>query len=106
MTPIRLLAALLGAALIFAVTAGASTKMPHPHEFKKRGAHWRAGMAPGTPGPAPSAASKRSRIEVLDHHDPGGGAPAGDVVAHKDFAYLGSWGIPTEDGELCRAQGV
>ena len=54
MTPTRLLAVLLGAALTFAGVAVASTDMPHPHEFKKRGVHWQAGMKPGKPGPAPS----------------------------------------------------
>ena len=49
---------------------------------------------------------KGAKVKVLGHHDPAGGAPAGDVVAHRGFAYLGSWGFFTENGEFCRANGV
>jgi LVIVD repeat len=45
-------------------------------------------------------------VKALGHHDPAGGAPADDVVAHSGFAYLGSWGLFSESGEFCRANGV
>jgi hypothetical protein len=107
-----LLTSLFAAVLVLTGTGGAGADLsnpnPHPHELKKRGVHWQSGAQPGEPGPAParSQRARSTRIEVLDHDDPGGGAPAGDVVAHRDFAYLGSWGLFTEDGEFCRAQGV
>jgi hypothetical protein len=44
------------------------------------------------------------RVEVLAHHNPGGFNA--DVVAHRDYAYLGSWGNMTPNGEFCPAQGV
>jgi hypothetical protein len=110
MRSLRLLTAVLGAALVSTGTAGASTDLPSPHEHKKRAVHWQAGLQPGEPGPAPqlSPRSRSTKIKVLGHDDPGGGAPAGDVVAHRGFAYLGSWGLGSETGagEFCRAQGV
>jgi hypothetical protein len=106
MGSLRLLLVLLAAGLISTGTAGASTDVPGPHEHKKRGEHWQAGLQPGQPGPAPASSQRPTKIKVLGHDDPGGGAPAGDVVAHKGFAYLGSWGVPSEAGEFCRAQGV
>jgi len=106
MKAFRTVVALGVAALVSAAPAGAVTDLPHPHEFKKRGHHWQAGMEPGPPGPAPamSPRAKNAKVETLGHHDPGG--PSGDVVAYGRFAYLGSWGLFTEEGEFCRALGV
>ena len=106
MRSIRFLATLVGAVLVAVGAASASSDLPHPHEFKKRGAHWQPGMMPGTPGPAPARAARSARVQVLGHHDPGSPAPAGDVVGHKGFAYLGSWGLFTDEGEFCHAAGV
>src|SRR5918999_1616154 len=43
-------------------------------------------------------------VDVLAHHNPGGFNA--DVVAHRGFAYLGSWGTSSDDDSLCPAQGV
>ncbi|MGH3113861.1 MAG: LVIVD repeat-containing protein, partial [Gaiellaceae bacterium] len=74
-----------------------------PHHFKKRAAHWQAGMEAGQPGPA-TATGRSVRIKVLGHHDPGG--PSGDVFLYKRNAYLGSWGLFDESGDFCPARGV
>jgi hypothetical protein len=108
MRPTRFLAVLAGAVLVSVGAASASSDMPHPHEFKKRGAHWQAGMIAGPPGPAPalSAQARSTRIQVLDHAALDSPAPAGDVFAQDSFAYLGSWGLFTDTGEFCHAAGV
>jgi hypothetical protein len=105
MTAIRVSAALVAAVFVSVGVAAAATDMPHPHELKKRGAHWQPGMKPGKPGEGTlSTRGKPAKVKVLGHHDPGG--PSGDVVAHKGFAYLGSWGLFSDTGEFCRALGV
>jgi hypothetical protein len=43
-------------------------------------------------------------VDVLAHHNPGGFNA--DVVAHRGFAYMGSWGTSSDDDSLCPAQGV
>jgi hypothetical protein len=107
MRSFRLLAAALALAFaVVGVAAAATDAEMRPHHFKMRGAHWDANAKPGKPGPA-TPASQRGRsanVQVLGHDDPGG--PSGDVVAHKNFAYLGSWGLFTDEGELCPALGV
>jgi hypothetical protein len=65
------------------------------------------GEALSEPGPAPEA-SPRARaadIVLLGHADPGGGFNA-DVVAHGEFAYMGSWGNSFGGGIFCPSQGV
>ena len=53
-----------------------------------------------------SALAKRRNIIVVGHADPGGGFNA-DVVAHRNFAYLGSWGAFEDDQvDFCPSQGV
>lgn len=49
--------------------------------------------------------SDHSDVQVISHIDPGTGFNA-DVVAHRGYAYLGSFGNPLEDGEFCPSQGV
>ena len=106
MQGVRFLAVLLAGAFAWAGTAAAAVDSDmRPHHLKKRGVHWQPGATRGTPGPGP-AWSHRGKVKVLGHHDPAGGAPAGDVVAHRGFAYLGSWGLFSENGEFCRANGV
>ena len=63
MRSFRLLVALFGVALISAGPAGASTDLTHPHEYKKRGVHWEAGMQPGEPGPAPTSEAQTTYIQ-------------------------------------------
>ena len=76
-----LLTSLFAAVFVLTGTGGAGADLsnpnPHPHELKKRGVHWQSGAQPGEPGPAParSQRARSTRIEVLDHDDPGGGAP-------------------------------
>ncbi|HEX2044129.1 MAG TPA: hypothetical protein VHF23_00725 [Gaiellaceae bacterium] len=107
MRPFRLALVLLAANLVFAGTAVAVVDAEmRPHHFKQRGAHWDANAKPGRPGSATPTAQRGSsaKVSVLGHHDPGG--PSGDVVAHRSFGYLGSWGFFTEEGESCPALGV
>jgi len=63
---------------------------------------WKA-QPKGRPGPAPARATGAgsTRLEPIGHADPGGGFN-GDVVAHKDVAYLGSWGTTG----ACPSRGV
>jgi len=68
------------------------------------------GKFPGVPLAAPPAGgalaySRSHGVRVLGHADPGGGFNA-DVVAHRGFAYLASWGTPASDVHFCPAQGV
>ncbi len=65
------------------------------------------GASLGEPGPLPPASLRAStrNIKVLGHADPGGGFNA-DVVAHRGFAYLGSWGNSFGEGAFCPSQGV
>ncbi len=52
------------------------------------------------------ALAKRRNIVVVAHADPGGGFNA-DVVAHRQFAYLASWGaFEDEQVDFCPSQGV
>jgi hypothetical protein len=105
MSTLRVATALVAAAFVWAGAAAA-----HPHEFQDmRGLHWQPGVEPGEPGPGLRPRGKLAKVKTLGHHDPGG--PSGDVVAHKSFAYLGSWGFaPDEEayeaGTYCRALGV
>lgn len=59
-------------------------------------------LAPG--GAAQVSEAGGEGVEVLGHADPGGGFHA-DVVAHRGFAYLGSWGAGTS-GAFCPSHGV
>ena len=62
----------------------------------------------GDPGAAPPESPRASskNINILGHADPGGGFN-GDVVAHRGFAYLGSWGaFEDETVDFCPSQGV
>jgi hypothetical protein len=107
MRSFRLAGVLLAANALLVGTAAATTDADlRPHHFKQRAAHWDAAARPGQPGPGTPASSRGrgAKVDVLGHHDPGG--PSGDVVAHKGFAYLGSWGLFSESGEFCRALGV
>lgn len=66
------------------------------------------GESAGEPGPVPPESPRASskNVQVLAHVDPGGGFNA-DVVAHRGFAYLGSWGNPAGGaGAFCPSQGV
>lgn len=55
---------------------------------------------------AESALARRKNVVVVGHADPGGGFNA-DVVAHRNFAYLGSWGaFEDEEVDFCPSQGV
>lgn len=55
---------------------------------------------------AEAALAKRRNIVVVGHADPGGGFN-GDVVAHRKFAYLASWGaFEDEQVDFCPSQGV
>lgn len=55
---------------------------------------------------AEAALAKRRNVIVVGHADPGGGFNA-DVVAHRSFAYLGSWGaFEDEEVDFCPSQGV
>jgi hypothetical protein len=101
----RLLVA--GAAVALVVAAGAPA---HPNEFELRQRVFQA-LSPGQLGPAPATSPRASSkgVQTLGHADPGGFN--GDVVAHKGFAYLGSWGTAIdeesyEEGTYCPAQGV
>lgn len=50
--------------------------------------------------------AKQRNVVVVAHVDPGGGFNA-DVVAHRGFAYLGSWGAFEDDEvDFCPSQGV
>jgi hypothetical protein len=51
-----------------------------------------------------SSAGKTVNVRVVGHVDPGGGFN-GDVVAHRGYAYLGSWGSRAS-AETCPSQGV
>jgi len=68
----------------------------------------RAAGEPGPPHASPRIA-RSSHARVLGHADPGGGFN-GDVVAHRGFAYLASWGtrVPPwlSDFDFCPSQGV
>jgi hypothetical protein len=103
----RVNAVLLAAVFLLAVPASAATDADmRPHHFKKRGLHWQPDAKPGKPGNGLKLSGKGIKVKVLGHHDPPGGAPEGDVVAHRGFAYLGSWGVFSGNGEFCRANGV
>lgn len=101
--------ALVTAGLAALVLAGSVAA--HPNEFELR-MRVSLGLAPGPPGPAPPISRRASSrdVTVLGHADPGGGFNA-DVVAHKGYAYLGSWGTAIDEetyeaGTFCPAQGV
>lgn len=106
MRSVRVAIFLLAATLVVGGVsfAAASEEAPHPHQAKKRGLHWDPEARPGKPGKGTPRSSDPVRIKVLGHDDPGG--PSGDVFLHKGFAYLGSWGLFTDDGEFCRSLGV
>lgn len=99
---------LVAVAVALAVAAAAPA---HPDEFDLR-LRVGLGLEPGPLGPAPALSPRASSkgVETLGHADPGGGFN-GDVVAHKGYAYLGSWGtaidFPSyEAGTYCPARGV
>ena len=53
-----------------------------------------------------AALAKRRNVIVVGHADPGAGFNA-DVVAHRQHAYLGSWGaFEDEEFDFCPSQGV
>ena len=85
------LALLLVIALLGGTPAGA-----HPEEEgqQRRGEHG-ADAAQAEPG-------ESEGVRVLGHADPGGGFHA-DIVAHKGYAYLGSWGA---GAARCPSRGV
>jgi hypothetical protein len=60
-----------------------------------------AGPARGA-GAKAKAKVKRVRAQLLGHVNPGGPAYSADVVAHRGFAYLGSW----RGAHACPAAGV
>jgi hypothetical protein len=63
-----------------------------------------SGSHAATAAKPPKAKSKH--VRVLGHIDPGGGFNA-DVVAHRKFAYLASWGaFEDEEVDFCPSQGV
>jgi hypothetical protein len=74
------LAVLLVMALLGGTPAGAH---PEVEDQQRRGAQG-VGASQAEPG-------ESQGVRVLGHADPGGGFHA-DVVAHKGYAYLGSWG--------------
>ena len=96
--------ALTVALVVAGVSAAAADDAMRPHHFKKKGVHWDPEARPGKPGKGTPVSSDSARVKVLGHDDPGG--PSGDVFLHKGFAYLGSWGLYTDEGEFCRALGV
>lgn len=105
MKALRVLA--LGAIAALVAAAGAPA---HPDEFHYR-MRLSVGITPGVLGPAPAVSprAKSSGAQTIGHADPGGFN--GDVVAHKGYAYLGSWGTAIdqesyEEGTYCPAQGV
>lgn len=90
---------------------GAAGAPAHPDEFQLR-LRMSLGLTPGPLGPAPLLAPKATSkgVVTLGNADPGGGFN-GDVVAHKGYAYLGSWGTAIDEesyelGTYCPAQGV
>ncbi len=102
---IRLAAlALIAAFAVGGVSSAAVDDAMRPHHMKKKGVHWNPNAKPGKPGKGTPSSRDSVRIKVLGHHDPGG--PSADVFVHKGFAYMGSWGFFSEDGEFCRALGV
>lgn len=69
-----------------------------------------AAVTLGPPGPAPPAArrSKSKGTRLVGHVDPGEGFNA-DVVAHRGYAYLASWGAfedPEAGLDFCPSLGV
>ena len=94
--------------LVSLALAGATPSRAHPGQPS----HTEAGGFPGrlTRGMAaellasPQSVSKN--VNVIGHADPGGGFNA-DVVAHRNHAYLGSWGaFEDETVDFCPSQGV
>ncbi len=96
--------ALVAAVAVGGTSAAAVDDAMRPHHLKKKAMHWDAEATPGAPGRGTPSGRDSVRIKVLGHHDPGG--PSGDIFLHKGFAYMGSWGLFSEDGEFCRALGV
>lgn len=83
----------------------------HRDEFELR---WRVtppvGKVPFAATAAPSSTSRAGNVRTIGHADPGGGFN-GDVVAHRGYAYLGSWGTAIDEasyvaGTYCPARGV
>jgi len=95
-------------AAIALLAAPASARKPQGHDIDL-GILRFAQEPPGPPGPAPapSPRSKSKGVRVLAHADPGGGFN-GDVVAHRGFAYLASWGVFDDPGigDFCPSRGV
>lgn len=101
---------LFAAALVLLVATGGAAA--HPDDFEVRIRINLGFMQPGPLGPAsPTSSKAKSKgVQTLGHADPGGGFN-GDVVAHKGYAYLGSWGTAIDEasyeaGTYCPAQGV
>lgn len=99
---------ILSAALALLISSGPAAA--HPNEFELR-IRVNLGLAPGQAGPpallSPRASSRN--VETIGHANPGGFN--GDVVAHKGYAYLGSWGTAIDEesyveGTYCPSQGV
>ena len=83
----------------------------HPNEFELR-LRVSLGLEPGLPGPSPPAAPRASSKGgvTVGHANPGGGFNA-DVVAHKGYSHLGSWGTSLDEetyvnGTFCPSRGV
>lgn len=104
---IQLIGLLIVVAILFAATLLPVLAHDPGHEGGLKEFGGFPGEAVGEPGPAPEPAprAKATNVELLGHVDPGGGFNA-DVVAHRGFAYLGSWGNSAEGGIFCPSQGV
>jgi hypothetical protein len=97
----RLLVALLAIAALVAVSPAAASPQLDQVGLARAGDATRSNAAHEHP------THPSSGVEVLAHADPGTGFNA-DVVAHKGFAYLGSWGTPPPEAGLdfCPSLGV
>jgi hypothetical protein len=103
MRALRSVAVLALASLLFTISAAA-----HP------GIHAAPAFAvPAFPGVGVAGTSNEvlrslpvtTGLRVVGHADPGGGFNA-DVVAHRGYAYLASWGNGASDGAFCPSRGV
>ena len=73
--------------------------------FPGKSLHESGQVAEETPSRESALAQQRKTV-VVGHADPGGGFNA-DVVAHRGFAYLASWGaFEDEEFDFCPSQGV
>lgn len=109
MRPLRLLALMLVAMMVVGGgIAQASPGHDHGDEHEHPEEH---GVFPGEnfsqppgPDPEPAPQARAKNIQVLGHANPGGFNA--DVVAHRGYAYLGSWGNISDPDRFCPSQGV